>query len=74
MISRVSGMIKEVGMATQSQSQGINQVNNVVSQLEQDNHQNTLLVDSVTTTSRDLHAQVLLLGDVIKTFDVGSND
>ena len=74
MSSRVSGMIKEVGMATQSQSNDIHQVNTVVSQLEKDNHQNTLLVDSVTTTSRELHEQVVLLGDVIKTFDVKSDD
>jgi methyl-accepting chemotaxis protein len=67
-VQRVSDIIGEITAASSEQSQGINEVNNAVAQLDQMTQQNAALVEESAAAAESLKAQANKLGKVIGTF------
>jgi methyl-accepting chemotaxis protein len=67
-VHRVSDIIGEVMAATSEQSQGINLVNQSVSQLDQMTQQNAALVEETAAAAAQLREQSGHLADLVATF------
>jgi len=69
-ITKVSDIIAEIAAASQEQSAGINQVNKVVSQMDEMTQQNAILVAQATTASNAMTKQVQTLKKQVAFFNV----
>ena len=73
-VQRVSDIIGEVTAAAGEQSQGIAQVNTVVSQLDQMTQQNAALVEESAAAAESLKDQAARLGLLVQAFRIHASD
>ena len=69
-VLRVSTMIEEISQAGIEQTQGIEQVNQAVSQMDQSTQQNAALVEEAATAAVSLQQQAQGLSQVVATFQL----
>jgi len=67
-VKRVSDIIGEITAASGEQSQGIGEINNAVTQLDQMTQQNAALVEESTAAAESLKEQAVRLAAVVGTF------
>jgi len=67
-VQRVSGLMTEIASSSEQQSQGIAQVNQAVSQLDQSTQANAALVEESTAAAGSLRQQAHLLKQSIASF------
>ena len=71
-IRRVNDISNEITMATQEQIQGIEQVNQAVTEMDSVSQQNAALVEEAAAASESLKEQARILVDVVNHFNLGS--
>jgi methyl-accepting chemotaxis protein len=69
---KVSAFIGDITVATQEQSNGIGEVNQVVNQLDQMTQQNAALVEESAAAAESLKDQAARLTQVVQIFRLGS--
>jgi methyl-accepting chemotaxis protein len=69
-VQRVTQLINEVASATAEQSQGIGQVGDAVTQLDQVTQQNAALVEESAAAAESLKQQAAQLADVVSVFKI----
>jgi methyl-accepting chemotaxis protein len=69
-VTKVSDIIAEIAAASQEQSSGINQVNRVVSQMDEMIQQNAVLVEQAATASNAMIEQVQILKKQMAFFKI----
>lgn len=72
-VQRVTDIIGEIRAATSEQSQGIEQVNTAVNQLDQMTQQNSALVEESSAAADSLREQALKLTEVVALFRVNGS-
>ena len=70
-VKRVSSIIAEIAAASQEQSQGIEQVNKVVVQLDEVTQQNAALVEQAASSSESMNQQARSLEQLMSFFRCG---
>jgi methyl-accepting chemotaxis protein len=70
---KVSDIVGEIAAANREQSAGIQQINNVISQLDEMTQQNSALVEEAATTSETLKEQVQNLNEQMAFFKTDLN-
>lgn len=71
-VKKVSDIIAEIAAATQEQSSGIHQVNNVVTQMDEMTQQNASMVEEASAASETLRRQVQELKTQVAVFKISS--
>jgi methyl-accepting chemotaxis protein len=72
-VQRVTDIIGEIRAATSEQSQGIEQVNTAVNQLDQMTQQNSALVEESSAAADSLREQAVKLTEVVALFRVNGS-
>ncbi len=72
-IGRVSGIMNDIAVASHEQSDGIDQINIAVSQMDQVTQQNAALVEQAAAAAASLVDQAQRLGDAVAVFRVDVN-
>ncbi len=70
---RVAGLIAEIGVTTEEQGQGINQINIAITQLDQVTQQNAALVEESASAADSLSDQAARLVELMSVFNTGSD-
>ncbi|WP_043819408.1 methyl-accepting chemotaxis protein, partial [Rubrivivax gelatinosus] len=70
-VQRVTDIIGEISAASHEQSQGINQVNGSVTELDRMTQQNAALVEEATAAAGSLRQQAGQLAELVSTFRLG---
>jgi methyl-accepting chemotaxis protein len=73
-VKRVADIISEISAASGEQSQGINQVNDAVTSMDETTQQNAALVEQAAAAALSLVDQANALTEVISTFKLQGND
>ncbi|MFN7727048.1 MAG: methyl-accepting chemotaxis protein [Rubrivivax sp.] len=73
-VQRVSDIIAEISTATQQQSAGIGQMNQAVSGLDQVTQQNAALVEESAAAAESLKEQAVMLGALVRRFQLATTD
>ena len=73
-VKKVSDIIAEIAAASQEQSMGINQVNQVVIQMDKVTQQNAEMVEQATTASAEMSTQAQILKDQVAFFQIALSD
>ncbi len=71
-IRRVNDISNEIAMATQEQIQGIEQVNQAVTEMDSVSQQNAALVEQAAAASESLQDQARVLVEVVSHFNLGN--
>ncbi len=71
-INRVDGIMSEITMATQEQIQGIEQVNQAVTEMDTVSQQNAALVEEAAAAAESLQDQARALVEVVSMFNTGA--
>ncbi|HIV71194.1 MAG TPA: HAMP domain-containing protein [Candidatus Aquabacterium excrementipullorum] len=71
-VQKVNGLMTEIAASSQEQSQGISQVNQAVSQLDQATQANAALVEESTAAAGSLRLQAQKLQDSVASFTLAS--
>ncbi|HET8695234.1 MAG TPA: methyl-accepting chemotaxis protein, partial [Aquabacterium sp.] len=69
-VRRVMDIVGEISSASAEQSDGIGQVNQAISQLDQMTQQNSALVEEAAATAQALYEQGSVLAQVVGTFQL----
>jgi methyl-accepting chemotaxis protein len=72
-VQRVSDIIGEISAASTGQSDGIEQVNKAVAELDQMTQQNAALVEESAAAAESLREQAQRLAQVVSTFKLGGS-
>ncbi len=70
MIRQVNGMINEISKASQEQTTGVEQVNRVVTDIDQMTQQNAALVEESASASEELNEQANEMREAVAFFKV----
>jgi methyl-accepting chemotaxis protein len=70
-VRRVSDIIGEIAYASSEQSEGIGQVNNAISQMDEVTQQNAAVVEEVAATAQTLREQAASLAHMVAEFHIG---
>jgi methyl-accepting chemotaxis protein len=73
-VKRVADIISEITAASVEQSQGIDQVNNAVTSMDETTQQNAALVEQAAAAAESLVEQANALTDVISVFKIDSGN
>jgi len=76
-VSKVSNLIAEIAASSNEQSQGIEQINQAITQLDEVTQQNAALVEEAAAASESMDEQAKGMNDMVGFFSVGehaSND
>jgi methyl-accepting chemotaxis protein len=71
-VGGVSGVMKQIGMASHAQNEGIAQINGAVADLESDTQNNAALVEQVAAASESLRQQSEALSALMQQFRLES--
>jgi len=71
---KIDGLVREMEMATEQQSTGIEEVNAAVGQMDQVTQQNAAMVEETTAASRNLADETRGLSDLVGFFRVSDGD
>jgi methyl-accepting chemotaxis protein len=69
-VKRVADLIAEISAATEEQSQGIDQVNNAVTHMDQVVQQAAVQTEELSSTAQDLAAQARQLQSLVGRFRI----
>ncbi|UDN34932.1 methyl-accepting chemotaxis protein [Proteus sp. NMG38-2] len=69
-VEEISALLREIGQASNEQSDGISQINNAVSQLDSTTQQNTGLVEESVAAAGSLNEQALNLNKLVNYFQI----
>ena len=72
-VKRVTDIMADIMSASQEQSNGINQVNQAVSAMDQATQQNAALVEHAADASGSLQDQAVRLAELVSVFKLGDN-
>ena len=67
-IRRVTGIVSEISAASTEQSQGVDQINEAITQMDQATQQNAALVEEMAAAAASLNQQAGELVDTVSTF------
>ena len=70
-IGTISGMIDTVSMTSREQAEGVNQVSQAVSDMDQSTQQNAAMVEQSTAAARSLAAEADRLAELVSRFQTG---
>ncbi|MBS0848322.1 methyl-accepting chemotaxis protein [Citrobacter sp. JGM124] len=70
---KVSGMISEIGVTTEEQGHGINQINDAIVQLDQVTQQNAALVEESASAAESLNDQAANLVSLMSVFRIDAS-
>jgi methyl-accepting chemotaxis protein len=73
-VKRVNDLIEEISSATIEQTQGIGQIGDAVTQLDQVTQQNAALVEESAAAAESLHQQAACLVDAVSVFVIGDHE
>jgi methyl-accepting chemotaxis protein len=71
-VERVTGIMKEIGVASRSQSDDIGRLNQSIHRIDSDTQQNAERVEQTAAAARSLRGQVHVLLDVVSSFTLSS--
>jgi methyl-accepting chemotaxis protein len=71
-VERVSGIMKEIGVASRAQSEDIGRLNQSIHRIDSDTQQNAERVEQTAAAARSLRSQVDVLLDVVSSFTLSS--
>src|SRR6202008_4943414 len=71
-VERVTGIMKEIGVASRSQSDDIGRLNQSIHRIDSDTQQNAERVEQTAAAARSLRGQVHVLLDVVGSFTLSS--
>jgi methyl-accepting chemotaxis protein len=69
-VQRVTGIISEIMVAGEEQSEGINQINHAIAQMDEVTQQNAALVEEAAAAAGSLQEQAATLEELVSTFKV----
>jgi methyl-accepting chemotaxis protein len=69
-VERVTGIISEIMVAGEEQSEGINQINQAIAQMDEVTQQNAALVEEAAAAAGSLQEQAATLEQLVSTFKV----
>ncbi|MFP5391126.1 MAG: methyl-accepting chemotaxis protein [Gammaproteobacteria bacterium] len=69
-VNKVTGLIREIGVASVEQEQGIEQVNVAISEMDSTTQSNARLVEEASEAANALHGQAELLADKVSVFQL----
>ena len=72
-VKRVTDLIGEISSASAEQTQGIDQIGNAVTQLDQVTQQNAALVEESAAAADSLKQQAANLAEVVSVFKLGGD-
>jgi methyl-accepting chemotaxis protein len=67
-VKRVTGIMSEIALASQEQSEGIQQVNQAIRQMDQVTQQNAALVEEAAAATESMQAQANQLAEAVSRF------
>ncbi|WP_069261481.1 methyl-accepting chemotaxis protein [Paraburkholderia nodosa] len=70
-VARVSGIMSEIETATHEQSDGIEQVNRAIAQIDEVTQRNAALVEEAAAAAQSLESQADLLREAVAVFSLG---
>ena len=73
-VNRITDLVNEIYVATSSQSQGIGEVNQAISQMESVTQQNAALVEEAAAAAKSLEEQAEHLKDLVTVFQLADED
>ena len=73
-VRRVTDIMAEITMASQEQTQGIEQINQAITQMDHVTQQNAALVEEAAAAAQALQEQADSLSDVVSVFKLGQDD
>jgi methyl-accepting chemotaxis protein len=71
-VERVTGIMKEIGVASRAQSEDIGRLNHSIHRIDSDTQQNAERVEQTAAAARSLRGQVDVLLDVVSSFTLSS--
>ncbi|QKJ48772.1 MCP four helix bundle domain-containing protein [Proteus vulgaris] len=71
-VEEISALLREIGQASNEQSDGISQINNAISQLDSTTQQNAGLVEESVAAASSLNEQALNLNKLVNYFQIKS--
>ncbi|WP_028211163.1 methyl-accepting chemotaxis protein [Paraburkholderia mimosarum] len=71
-VARVSGIMSDIETATHEQSDGIEQVNRAIAQIDEVTQRNAALVEEAAAAAQSLESQADVLRDAVAVFNLGS--
>ncbi|MET0320829.1 MAG: methyl-accepting chemotaxis protein [Duganella sp.] len=69
-VERVTGIMGEIMIAGEEQSEGINQINHAIAQMDEVTQQNAALVEEAAAAASSLQEQAATLEELVSTFKV----
>jgi len=72
-VKRVSDIVAEISSASQEQSEGIEQVNLAITQMDEVTQQNAALVEEAAAAAQSMKEQATKLSDVVRIFKLETN-
>ncbi|HEX7649208.1 MAG TPA: methyl-accepting chemotaxis protein, partial [Noviherbaspirillum sp.] len=72
-IARVADIVSDISKASLVQSDGIEQVNRSIAEIDEIMHGNTEVVENATAAARDMEAQAASLADAVSVFRLGDH-
>ena len=73
-VRRVTDIMAEIEAASREQTQGIEQINQAITQMDQVTQQNAALVEEAAAAAQSLQEQATGLSQVVSVFQLGSED
>lgn len=71
-VRRVTDIVAEISSASQEQSDGIEQVNRAIAQMDETTQQNAALVEQAAAAAQSLQDQAATLGEVVSLFKLNN--
>ena len=71
-VERVTGIMKEIGVASRAQSDDIGRLNQSIHRIDSDTQQNAERVEQTAAVARSLRGQVNVLLDVVGSFTLSN--
>ncbi|WP_332878943.1 methyl-accepting chemotaxis protein [Massilia sp. S19_KUP03_FR1] len=71
-ISRLTGIVGEISLASDEQSAGIEQINQAITDMDLVTQQNAALVEQASAAAESMQEQAAQLSDVVKVFKTGA--
>src|SRR5450830_1389680 len=72
-VRRVTDIVGEISSASREQSDGIGQVNNAITQMDEVTQQNAALVEEAAAAAQSLQTQAVTLADAVSIFRIDAN-
>ncbi len=71
-VERVTGIMGEIEAAAREQSEGIEQVNKAITQIDEVTQHNAALVEEAAASAKSLEEQAVILLEAVSVFRIGN--